>query len=148
MVSRRMRRSPSLSFFLVLESRELNDFQLEAGRIGLRLESGHNAWKLSPKPDISKPSSLGSRSWCSIYSDTCFSFKFPTVTTKYPLAHKCCPQYLFLRWLNSCNTLRLDFPLMYWTSFEIDIRGGAERKRWMWSLAIFHTSPLYLKLSP
>ena len=50
----------------------------------------------------------------------------PELATKNPLAHRWRPQYLLFKWLNSCSSLREDFPLilashssnMRWARYE------------------------------
>ena len=56
----------------------------------------------------------------------------PTVETKYPLAHRCWPQYRFFRCVNSMRCFRLVFPLIYCTAFERERLGGTERRRCTW----------------
>src|ERR1700716_396162 len=47
-----------------------------------------------------------------------FSSTAPTVAQKYPRAHRCCPQYRFLRAGNSSCRRRDERPLMYCTIFD------------------------------
>src|SRR5699024_6576408 len=57
----------------------------------------------------------------------------PTVAQKYPLAHKCCPQYFFFSSENSsCNNLD-DLPFRYCSILLGAILGGHDNNKCIWS---------------
>jgi hypothetical protein len=57
----------------------------------------------------------------------------PTLAQKYPLAHRCCPQYRFRSSGNSSCSFRDDRPFKYCTSFAGAIFDSHETSMWMWS---------------
>ena len=68
-------------------------------------------------------------SWFSIYFRIVSSVTLPTVAQKYPLDHKCCPQYLlFNSWYSSCISLDV-LPFKYCTILLGDTLGGHDSNR-------------------
>ena len=47
-----------------------------------------------------------------MYSMIASSVITPELATKNPLAHRWRPQHCLFKWLNSCSSLREDFPLI------------------------------------
>ena len=79
---------------------------------------------------------LSASSLClSIYSFIISSVIAPTVAQKYPLAHKCWPQYLFLNCGYSSWSILELLPLRYWTIFAGARLGGHDTRIWIWSFA-------------
>lgn len=64
------------------------------------------------------------------------SVTLPLDATKYPLAHKCRPQYCFRRCRNSISSFRDVFPLMYCMILLGDRFGGHDSRTWTWSREI------------
>ena len=65
------------------------------------------------------------------------SVTFPLLATKYPLAHKCLPQYCLFNSYSICN-LWDKLPLRYCTNLLADKCGGTDTNKWLWS---FPTCP-------
>ena len=75
--------------------------------------------------------------WSSIYACIISWVTVPTLLQKYPGLHKCWPQYLFFKELNSsCNIFEL-LPFKYCTIFEGAIDGGQLTSKCTWFPVIF-----------
>ena len=88
--------------------------------------------------------SLNSSCWFYIYSLIILSVITPTLLQKYPLAHKCCPQYLHFKSLYSYNKALELLLFICCTIFEIDKLGGQLINICTWSLLI---APLIIVIS-
>ena len=78
---------------------------------------------------IRNVSSFRSFPWFSMYSLMISSVSDPTVLQKYPGAHKCCPQYRFLRSWNSSCSIFDERPFRYCSILLGAIVGGHDNSR-------------------
>ena len=77
---------------------------------------------------------LSCRSWFLMYSLMISSVTFPLLATKYPLAHRCCPQNCRFSSLYSICSFRDVFPFIYCTNLLADRCGGTDTSKCIWSL--------------
>ena len=116
--------------------------RLKTGGFKLRLKAGSFHLKAIYSTLKSSSGSLGF--WFLIYSFQTSSVTFPLEATQYPLAHRCCPQYLFFSDENSHNSLWELFPFRNCTARDTDNLGGMPISMCTWSLLI---EPAYMIIS-
>ena len=113
----------------------------KAGRFGLLLKQPKVCTPISFSfilyiHPISKLSEwlFSCKSWFWIYALIISSVTFPLLATKYPPAHRCCPQnYLFNSLYSICSFLDV-FPFIYCTNLPADRCGGTDTSKCIWSL--------------
>ena len=118
---------------------ELNHYALKVHRFlkGWKPKSSYSSRKLSR-------SWFDGLRWCSRYSATNSSVKFPVLHAPYPIAQKCFPQYRFCNsGYSCCNSLEVR-PFNRLMISLIDFDAGYSMCMWTWSLL---TTPLRILMS-